>query len=220
MPSDPALPGLEHLLEVCRRQHHPVKLEPPRDPRSHPVASSVAGQTMDPHLAALHARLRYLWVKDELYVFPERHERRPDLHAVNTEWREDWDEPFGSLLVFAKDDRLAYCYAAVPRLVDARGLRPVVWVDVYEALYAIPVASSIDQFLDTFARHLEGTPVSPGREDEALPLRAFPWSAGEVIARDRVLVERVRAGDFDFLLQQNASAREWVQTRLGGAVRR
>jgi hypothetical protein len=175
---------------------------------------------MDPQLAAVHARLGYLWVKDELYVFPERHARRPDLHAVNTGWREDWGEPFGSLLVFAKDDRLAYCYAAVPRLVDARGLRPVVWMDVYEALYAIPVASSIDQFFDTFARYLDAAPA-PQREDgEALPPRAFPWSAGELIARDRLLVERIRAGDFDFLLQENAQAREWVETRLGGAVRR
>ena len=220
MPSAPALPGLEHLLEVCRRQHHPLKLDPPRTPRAHPGAVSVAGQVMDPHLAAVHSRLGYLWVKDELYVFPERHERRPDLHAVNAGWRQDWREPFGSLLVFAKDDRLAYCYAAVPGLVDERGLRPVVWVDVYEALYAIPVASSIDQFFATFARYLEEAPAPPPQGEDPLPPRAFPWSAAEIIARDRALVERIQAGHFDLLLQGNARAREWVASRLGGCVSR
>ena len=165
MPTQTVPPGFAHLVEVCRRHHHPVKWEPPLASGAHPVASSVAGQVMDPELAALHAQVRYLWVKDELYLFPERHPRRPDLHAVNTGWRQDWEAPFGSLLVFAKDDRLAYAYAAVPELVDARGLRPVVWVDVYEALYALPVASSVDRFLDTFARYLDAAPALEKEED-------------------------------------------------------
>jgi hypothetical protein len=218
MQSETALPGFERLLEVCRSRAHPLKQEPPLPPE-HPVAASVAGQPMDPQLAALHARVGYLWVRDELYVFPERHALRPDLHRVNTHWRQEWAEPFGSLLVFAKDDRLAYCYATVPSLVDARGLQPVVWVDVYEALYAVPVASSIDAFFDTYARYLEAAPASPGDEDGP-PLRVFPWSASQVIVQDRELVKRVRAGHFDFLLKGNAWAREWVDALSGAPVRR
>jgi hypothetical protein len=138
---------------------------------------------------------------------------------VNTHWRQDQAEPFGSLLVFAKDDRLAYCYATVPSLVDSRGLQPVVWVDVYETLYAVPVASNLDAFLDTYARYLEAAPAFHDGED-APPLRAFPWNASQVIAQDRELVTRLRAGHFDFLLKANARAREWVDSLAGTPVSR
>lgn len=218
MQSATALPGFERLLEVCRSRAHPLKLEPPLPPE-HPVAASVAGQPMDPQLAALHSRVGYLWVRDELYLFPERHSRRPDLHRVNTHWRQEWAEPFGSLLVFAKDDRLAYSYATVPALVDAHGLQPVVWVDVYEALYAVPVASSLDAFFDTYARYLEAAPAFHVGE-EGPRLRVFPWSASQVIARDRELVKRVRAGHFDSLLTANARAREWVASLAHASVSR
>ncbi|PTL84239.1 hypothetical protein [Vitiosangium sp. GDMCC 1.1324] len=217
MQSATALPGFEHLLEVCRSRAHPMKLESPSS-SGPPAEPSVAGQPMDSQLAAVHARMGFLWVRDELSVFPARHERRPDLHRVNAHWRQEWAEPFGSLLVFARDDRLAYCYATVPTLVDARGLQPVVWVDVYEALYAVPVASSVDRFFDTYACYLEAASVSG--EEDGPPLRTFPWSAFEVIARDRELVERIRAGHFDFLLQANARAREWVERLPGVSVRR
>lgn len=217
MQSETALPGLERLLEVCRSRAHPLKYEPPLAP-GRPVAASVAGQPMDPQLAALHSSVGYLWVRDELYVFPERHPHRPDLHQVNSHWRQDQAEPFGSLLVFAKDDRLAYRYAAVPSLVDARGLQPVVWVDVYEALYAVPVASSLDAFFDTYARYLEAAPAF--HIEDGPPLRAFPWSATRVIARDRELVTRIRAGHFDSLLKANARAREWVDSLAGASVSR
>lgn len=209
MQSATALPGFERLLKVCQRRAHPLKLEPPL-PSGGPVAAAVVGKPMDPQLAALYARAGYLWVRDELYLFPARHERRPDLHRVNAHWRKDWAEPFGSLLVFAKDDRLAYCYATVPSLVDARGRQPVVWVDVYEALYAVPVASCVDHFFATYARYLESAPEATGDEEHAPP-RAFPWSASEVIARDRELVRSMRAGHFDFLMNANPRAREWVQ---------
>lgn len=209
MQPETALPGFERLLEVCRSRAHPLKLEPPLLSGG-PGEPSVAGQPMDAQLAAVHARVGYLWVRDELYVFPERHERRPDLHRVNEYWRREWVEPFGSLLVFAKDDRLAYCYATVPALADGKGLQPVVWVDVYEALYAVPVASSIDHFFDTYSRYLEAF----GDEEDEPSLRAFPWSASGVICQDRALVERIRAGHFDFLMQANARAQEWVE-RLG-----
>jgi hypothetical protein len=204
------LPGFERLLGVCRSRAHPLKLELP-PPFRGPVEATVAGKPMDPQLAAVHARVGHLWVRDELYLFPERHERRPDLHRVNAYWRREWSEPFGSLLVFGKDDRLAYCYATVPALVDERGLQPVVWVDVYEALYAVPVASCVDHFFDTYARYLEAAPDVAGDGEDEPPLRAFPWSASRVIARDRELMKRVRAGHFDFLLKANAWAREWVE---------
>ncbi|AKJ07356.1 hypothetical protein ATI61_111308 [Archangium gephyra] len=219
MQSATALPGFERLLEVCQGRAHPLKLEPPL-PSGGPVEPSVAGQPMDPQLAALYARAGYLWVRDELYLFPARHERRPDLHRVNAHWRKDWAEPFGSLLVFAKDDRLAYCYATVPSLADARGVQPVVWIDVYEALYAVPVASCVDHFFTTYARYLETAPQDSADGEDSPPRRTFPWNASEAIARDAELVRRVQAGHFDFLMKESARAREWVATWAGTSVRR
>ncbi|MGZ3459761.1 MAG: hypothetical protein ACXU86_14800 [Archangium sp.] len=219
MPSEIALPGFERLLEVCWSRAHPVKLEPPLPPER-PVAPSVAGQPMDPQLAAFHERVGYLWVRDELYVLPARHERRPDLYRVNAQWRREWAEPFGSLLVFAKDDRLAYCYATVPALADERGVQPVVWVDIYEALYAVPVASSVDHFFDTYARYLEAASRVTGDAEDSPPVRAFPWSAAELVSRDRALVRRIRAGQFEPLMKENARAREWLEKTAGASVRR
>ena len=218
MPSETALPGFDHLLEVCRRKGLDVKQEPPLASGAHPVSPTVAGQGMDPQLAAVHTRLRYLWVRDGLYLFLERHPLRPDLHAVNAEWR-TWEAPFGSLLVFAKDDRLAYCYALLPPAPgQARGPRPVVWVDVYEDLYALPVASSLDAFLDTFARFLDAPPEEPRwKGSGGLPLPAFPWSASALIARDTALMKLLRAGELDFLFQHNARARDWVAAHRGAA---
>jgi hypothetical protein len=211
MRSVSALPGFERLLEVCRSRVHPMKLEPPLES---------GGLLVDPVLAAVHARVGYLWVRDGFSLFPARHERRPDLRRENEHWRRQWAEPFGSLLVFARDDRLAYSYATVPSLADERGAQPVVWVDVYEALYAVPVASDVDRFFDTWARYLESAPEVPGGEEYAPLDRTFPWSASELIARDRPLVELLRAGRFDFLMEKNAEARRWAGQVLDARVSR
>ncbi|WNG20703.1 hypothetical protein [Cystobacter fuscus] len=219
MPSAISLPGFERLLELCLIRAHPLKLEPPLAP-SRRGEVSVAGQPMDPQLAAVHSRTGYLWIQGELLLFPLRHERRPDLHRVNAHWRRDWAAPFGSLLVFGKDDRLAYCYATVPELADASGVQPVVWVDVYESLYAIPVASSVDRFLTAYARYLEVAPSTTADSEDLPPPRTFPWDAADIIARDEVLVRRIQAGHFDHLLQANTRAREWVACQLGAGVRR
>jgi hypothetical protein len=216
MSSPPALPGFERLLEVCQARGHPVKREPPLDSRE----DRVAGQPVDAQLAAVHARVNYLWIHDELYLFPVRHARRPDLHRVNAHWRRDWEEPFASLLVFGKDDRLAYCYATVPARADARGVQPVVWVDVYETLYALPVASSVDRFFATYARYLDLAPSSTVEHEDLPPPRAFPWDAAELIADDAALVRGVGAGAFDFLLRSNLRAREWVERRVLGRLSR
>jgi hypothetical protein len=203
------LPGFERLLKVCRSRRHQHKVEPPLPPELR-AETAIGGRPMDPQLAAVHARVGYLWVREELAVLPLRHELRPDVHRLNAHWRREWAEPFGSLCVFARDDRLAYCYATVPALAGEKGTQPVVWVDIYETLYAVPVASDVDHFFDTYARYLEAAPPLPEGEEFAPPTRTFPWDAAEFIARDRALVAMLRAGRFDFLMEKNAEAREWV----------
>jgi hypothetical protein len=175
---------------------------------------------MDPQLAAAHARVGSLWVREELAVLPWRHELRPDMHRTSAHWRREWAEPFGSLCVFARDDRLTYCYATVPALVGEKGTQPVVWVDIYETLYAVPIGSDVDHFFGTYARYLEAEPPLPEGEEFVPPTRTFPWDASEFIARDRALVAMIRAGRFDFLMKANAQAREWVAKLAAPSVRR
>ncbi len=212
------LPGFERLLKVCRSRHQ-HKVEPPLPPELR-AETAIGGRPMDPQLAAVHARVGSLWVREELAVLPIRHEQRPDMQRINAHWRREWAEPFGSLCVFARDDRLSYCYATVPSLAGEKGTQPVVWVDIYETLYAVPVASDVDHFFDTYARYLEAAPPLPEGEEFVPPTRNFPWDAAQFIARDRALVAMLRAGRFDFLMEKNAEAREWVAKVAAASVRK
>jgi hypothetical protein len=203
------LPGLERLLEVCRRKGIAVKQEPPVSPALE-AGTSVGGQPLDPVLAAVHARLGSLWVKEEFFLFRRNGGQRFGLAQVNERWRQVRPEPFGSLLVFAEEDRLGYLYATVPRLADSRGRQPVVRLDVYEAPYALPVASDVDRFFDTYARYLEAELPEP-----------FPWAVPELLARDGPLVALLEAGRFDRLLPaEGTQAREWSARVLALAAQK
>jgi hypothetical protein len=122
--------------------------------------------------------------------------------------------------VFAKEHALAYYYATVPTLRSGEGLQPVVKVDIYEEPYALPLASDIDRFFDTYSRYLEALVASPFYEEDGASALTFPWDVPELIARDRPLVEMLRAGRFEFLMEKNADAREWVSQVLSAPVRR
>ena len=212
------LPGLERLLEVCGRKGIAVKQEAPVSPAL-AAGTPVAGQPLDPVLAAVHARMGYFWVKEEFFLFRRKGGQRFDLGRVNERWRRVRPEPFGSLLVFAEEDRLGYLYATVPRLADSRGRQPVVRLDVYEAPYALPVASDVDRFFDTYARYLEAVLPGPRGVEDAPP--PFPWAVPELLARDGPLVALLEAGRFDRLLPpEGTQAREWSSRLLALAAQK
>lgn len=213
-----SLPGLERLLEVCRAKGLSAVHEPPD---SALVAGTLmAGQPVDALLAAVHARLGFLGIKEEFFLLRVKDAQKFDIATVNADWRQDWSEPFRSLLVFAKEDRLAYYYATVPALTSESAVQPVVKVDVHEELYAVPVASDMDRFFDTYSRFLESLVESPFYEEDGSAALVFPWDVPELIARDHPLVEMLRAGRFDFLMDKNADARQWVSQVLAASVRR
>jgi hypothetical protein len=171
-------------------------------------------------LAAVHARVGYIGIEEEFFLLRLRDERNFDLRRVNEEWRRDWPEPFRSVLVFAKEDRLAYYFATVTALANEGAPPPVVKLDVHEALYALPVASDVDRFFDTYSRYLEALVESPFYEEDGASALTFPWDVPELIAQDQPLVEMLRAGRFDFLMEKNADARAWVSQVLAASVRR
>ena len=110
---------------------------------------------------------------------------------------------------------LAYHYATVPCLADARGLQPVVKVDMHEEPYAVPLASNVDRFFDTYSRYLEVLVAEPDYEELGPAVRTFPWQVPELITRDKPLVELLQAGRFDFLMPKDEEDRSWVARLLG-----
>ncbi|KFA89861.1 hypothetical protein Q664_32510 [Archangium violaceum Cb vi76] len=172
-------------------------------------------------------------MSEGFFLFPFETQEGRGIVTVNEEWRWDWSDPFRGLLVFAKEQALAYYFATVPGLADEQGIQPVVWIDTYEDLYALPIASSIDRFFDTYSHSLERQ-VELIREDSEFKARLetesgppapdslralwskdiprinFPWEVPDLIARDESLVRLLRAGRFDFLMDGCEDAHEWV----------
>ena len=62
-------------------------------------------------------------------------------------------EHFRELVLFGVD--MLYRFATVPPLASPEGLQPVIFLDPYETMYALPVASNLHQFFETYTRYLE-----------------------------------------------------------------
>lgn len=53
-----------------------------------------------------------------------------------------------------------------------------------EEPYALPVASSVDGFFDTYSRYQEALMALPDAREEKRALFSFPWDIPELIGRD------------------------------------
>jgi hypothetical protein len=228
-------------MTVCRENGIPMTLNPP-PPHPPQAGVLVCGLPVDPVLAAVYAcsgRVAFGGVLDGFYL--HRANELQDLIEVNAERPRYWPEAFRtSLFYFGGEPALAYYYATVPKLADEQGMQPVVWVDTYEDLYALPIASSVDRFFDTYSyslerqvelirRHAESNarleaefgPPPPGSISELLaqdtPRINFPWEVPDLIARDEPLVKLLRAGRFDFLMEGCEEAHAWVGKVLAAA---
>lgn len=215
-PPEASLPGLTRFLEVCQNLGLHLEQEPPRVPAL-TAGTLVAGLSLDSLLAAVHTKVGYVGLQEGFVLLRAGDAQQSDLLRVNERWRRDHADPFSSLLAFGKEDMLAYYYATVPRLADARGLQPVVKVDMHEEPYAVPLASNIDRFFNTYSRYLEVLVAEPNYEELGPAVRTFPWQVPELIARDRPLVEMLQAGRFDFLMPKNEETRSWVAMILEAA---
>jgi hypothetical protein len=164
-----------------------------------------------------------------------------ELVERNQEESQRWPEIFrSSLFIFAGEPALLYCFATVPGLADGTGVQPVVMVDPYEDVYALPIASSVDRLFDTYSRSLERQvelireeaeskarleaefgPPAPGSLSALLsehtPRINFPWEVPDLIARDEPLVKLLQAGRFDFLMESCPDALAWVAKVLDAA---
>jgi hypothetical protein len=203
MMNEISLPGLERLLAVCEK--YPVRAEIRKPWEGAPTAGApILGRPLDPMLAAFYSRLGGLLLDLNLYV-NACDEQVNGILMANEEVQPYWPEPFRSLLVFGGQDASSYSYATVPSLADARGLQPVVEVDPYEDIHALPIASNVDRFFDAYARYLELVHEMPDCSEDRGTWPVFPWGVPEIIATDRTLMSMLVDGRFDFLMFQPGS---------------
>jgi hypothetical protein len=210
------MPGLDRLLLACEKYSVQAKIRKPWG--GAPSAGSLLlGRPFDPMLAAFYSRLGGLHLDLDLFVEPCEEQVNGILMA-NEEIQPYWPEPFRSLLIFGCQEASAYRYATVPRLADAQGFQPVVEVDPYEDFYALPIASNVDRFFDTYSRYLELIYETPELAEERGAWPVFPWDVPEIIAADRTLMGMIVEGRFDFLMFQervearrtSEEIREWI----------
>lgn len=71
---------------------------------------------------------------------------------------------------------------------DARGLQPVVEVDPYEDIHALPIASNVDRLFDAYAHYLELIHERPDYNEDRGTWPVFPWGVPEIIAADQTLM--------------------------------
>jgi hypothetical protein len=210
------MPGLERLLVVCEK--YPVRAHIRKPWGGAPSAGTLLlGRPVDPMLAAFYSRLGGLLLDLDLYV-NACDEQVNGILLANEEVQPHWPEPFRSLLLFGGMDASSYTFATVPSLADARGFQPVVRINPYEDIYALPIASNVDRFFDTYARYLELIYQTPELNEERGAWPVFPWEVPELIAADRALMGLLVEGRFDFLMFQEGvegrrvheEIREWV----------
>jgi hypothetical protein len=216
-----ALPGLERLMNVCRRLNLRLETLPPaREPLK--AGSLLEGLPFDPVLAGVYARLGHAAFATELMGIGWALERSDDqvhvLEEENKRWREKWWQELGApMIVFGGD---IYTYATVPGLADEWGRQPVVRVDTYEPdAHVMPIASNVDRFFDSYSRYLEAIVADPYYQESGDTELLFPWNATDILARDERLVELMRAGRFDSLMKHvGDDTHRWATKVMGTQV--
>jgi hypothetical protein len=156
-------------------------------------------------LAAACERLGGLVLGSDIHVLMRCDDTVDRILLENQEWQgyfphDSWPDHFQSLMIFGGE--MLYRYATVPALASPEGLQPVVFLDPYEAIYALPVASDVNRFFETCSRHVEMMVEDPEYQATGVSIIGFPWRTPELIAKDRVLVDMIKQGRFERLMYE------------------
>jgi hypothetical protein len=214
------LPGLERLMEVCRKLRLEWNTKPPTLPAPAPAAR-VCGLPFDSGLSAFYSQISKASFATDVagLVMAGNDGSAYNLEAANAWWREEGQRQFVlPLFTFGGAAGMAYHYATVPSLADELGRQPVVEVDTHEVPYALPIASSVDRFFDTYSRYLEALSALPGFREEGEAALAFPWEIPHIIGRDEQLVQLIRRGAFDPLMKRTDEMLHWLELVLDASA--
>jgi len=224
------LQGLSRLLEVLRKHEVPFETLPAG--RTSPRAGAlISGMPIDPLLATAFSQAGGLVIGRNDWLLLRCDDEMNGFLEENNEWREHfphqfWPDHFRLLMIFGRE--MLYRFAAVPVLAHSDGVQPVVHVDPYEEIYALPVASDLNRFFDTYSRYVELASEDPDYKARGTSQVVFPWHVPELIGRDQPLVEMIKAGRFDpWMYERNkggrrdeesiATARAWISKVLRAA---
>jgi hypothetical protein len=206
------LPGLNRLMDVCQRLGLYLHVEPPGG-RPPTAGSLIQGLPLDPVLATVYARVGKAAIATDVagIILAQVDDSTNELESDNRWWGESGQRRLAlPLFLFGGEPGMACYYATVPGVEDAEGRQSVVRVDTYEEPYALPVASNVDRFFETYAIYLEALVGHPDyREPGDTPL-SFPLGVPELLARDARLVEWLRAGRFAPLMKDTDEVRQWA----------
>ncbi len=154
------LSGLNRLLEVVRKHGVPIDILPVG--HAPPQAGErLYAMPIDPLLADAFASCGKLVlgsIGSETPLLVRCDDEVNGFLLENQEWQgyfphEFWPDHFRALMLFGRE--MLYRYATVPELSNPAGKQPVVRVDPYEDIYALPIASDVDRFFDTYSRYVE-----------------------------------------------------------------
>jgi hypothetical protein len=188
------------------------------------------GLPIDPLLVAAYARVGELNLGPSRRLLMRCNDEANTLLRENKEWQsyfphEFWPDHFRALVIFGGN--MLYRYALVPALANAKGLQPVVFVDPYEEVYALPVASDLNRFFEAFSHYVKILAEDPEYRATGTPSIGFPWRTPELIAKDLHLIEMIKKGLFDRLMYESnktgrhdetgAEIQRWIGTVLAAA---
>lgn len=208
MAPETELPGFDRLRAVCQRRSLSMELSPPSAtaPRH---TDTLFGEPLDPQLAVLYQRSSGATLGPLVLYKPG--DGFEDLVPWNQRLRGYDPAHYSSCLLFGQESGFAFYYGTVPKLADAQGRQPVVYLEAMDVQFAIPVASCVDRFFDLYASYLELAATSPDFAETNIPSVHFPWDVQHLIVQDAPLIEQVRAGCFDSLSKNYRDAQEWLQ---------
>jgi len=208
------MPGLARLLDAGRR--HGLNLKDwPAGHTPHRAGELVCGMPVDPMLSAAWTLVGKVAIGEFNSLLIRCDDELNGLLLENEEWQsffpsDFWPDHFRLLMFFGR--KMLYGYATVPGLANSEGLQPVVHVDPYEEIYALPIASDVDRFFESYARYLEMAGGDQEYGEHLFDYVTFPWNVPEIIALDRPLVEMIRRGCFDpWMYECNKHGRRFAE---------
>ncbi|HLL04790.1 MAG TPA: hypothetical protein VK539_29665 [Myxococcaceae bacterium] len=208
------LPGLARLLDTGRR--HGLNLKDWPAGRAPPRAGELlCGMPVDPMLATAWTLVGKLTIGKFDSLLVRCDDEVNCFLSENEEWQsffpsEFWPDHFRSLMLFGRE--MLYGYATIPCLANSEGLQPVVHVDPYEQIYALPIASDVNRFFEGYTRYLEMAGGDPEYGENLFENVIFPWNVPEIIALDRPLVEMIKKGCFDpWMYERNKQGRRFTE---------
>ncbi|MBE4750321.1 hypothetical protein G4177_19325 [Corallococcus sp. ZKHCc1 1396] len=185
----------------------------PPSPDAPRQGMQLLGAPLDPMLAGLYARTGRATLGDFVLYRPDS-SAADGVLGVNAWMRGQGQAPFPSCVLFGQVSNLESYYGVVPGLADARGVQPVLYVDVQEEPHVVPVASSVEALFHQLAAFMDLLPEQPDFVPGRCSTVPFPFAAAGLIAEDRPLVDLMRAGRFDGLVTQDEESQRWMRQVL------